>query len=85
MEVTHAQFDKLREDLNAKIDAKVGYNHFYWVIGTMVGVISSILIFQIGLIMRLDDRVEKVGDKTATISEDLSEINGNLNRWELRK
>ena len=81
MEITHLQLDTFKQEVNERLEGKVSYSHFYWVIGSMIGVVSSILLFQIGLIFRLDGKIESVDEKVGEVSETTSGLLGEWKMW----
>lgn len=78
-EVSRQEFDCFRENMNERLDEKVGFKHFYWVIGILVSIFVGMSAFGINLSLRIDDKVDKNNDKTVQTSADVSYIKGLLN------
>lgn len=66
----------------ALLEEKVGYRHFYWVLGVGLTVIMSVLAFQVGLILRVDDKVDRgavqQNQSSTEIIGEVAELKGQL-------
>jgi len=90
--VSTKEFNDFSTKMTEALEEKVGYRHFYWVLGTAMAVITSVLAFQINLILRVDDKLDHSNDKidrnsqqSTEIISDVGELKGQLKSWELIK
>lgn len=78
LEETQKNLEGFKVETMKALDSKVGYSHFYWVIGAYVVVIGGILTFSINLSLRIDDKLTKNVEQTSSVESSVSNINGQL-------
>lgn len=102
LEVLRAEFDAHKAEcsrdrlllaagidkLLASMDGKVSFKHFYWIIGTLVGIQTAIFGGAFWLLNAqmnsLNTRATEISKTTASVQEDVSFLKGKLSPFEVQ-
>lgn len=71
MAITQAQLDEVRKNLQEKIDAKVSFKVFYWIIGILIGIFT----FTCGILV---DQLGDIRDKTYEMNGTVSGVSADV-------
>lgn len=72
------------KELRAILDSKVSFKHFYWLVGIMIMLLTSVLGYIIIQIKDISLSIAEITNKTASVQSDVSFLKGKLSPFEVR-